>query len=258
SHTQKCIRYPLESMAEGTDNTNGFGMEELECKICFCVYTLGSRRPKVLDCCHRLCTKCLTKILDMAEGRSITCPFCRYPTTLPEEAVRGIPDDSNLVAALTILRRDRRNLSQNSTAELLLSPRHLGSQVNTPISHSSSNCLVITMMETTQEPASPHRNPLTPNPDYSSPSPESTTTVYQRRSTLDWASIICQTSAKALVWLFGLFYISSLPLGVYLLIMQETMLGILLVSLVPTSLVIFMVYGLCQDLCQRFWDCISS
>ncbi|PNJ71203.1 RNF182 isoform 2, partial [Pongo abelii] len=47
---------PLEDTAESQAS------DELECKICYNRYNLKQRKPKVLECCHRVCAKCLYKI----------------------------------------------------------------------------------------------------------------------------------------------------------------------------------------------------
>uniref|UniRef100_A0A673AK02 E3 ubiquitin-protein ligase RNF182 n=1 Tax=Sphaeramia orbicularis TaxID=375764 RepID=A0A673AK02_9TELE len=250
--------------------------EELECKICYCAYNLGSRRPKVLECCHRLCSKCLAKILDLGESppNGVVCPFCRYVTRLPGEAVGNLPDDCNLVAALALKGRNQRNLHlhQEVPTELLLNPRHLSSLMTLPTPSSSStsssnttyssirgspNFVVITIME--PPPASTSAQDLhlhRLNGGYRSSSLDSMASITQRWTVWNCAALLCQTSARALVWVLGLLYFSSLPMGVYLLIMQRTTLGVLLVSLVPASLVMIMVYGLCQCICHEFWDCM--
>ncbi|XP_029930625.1 E3 ubiquitin-protein ligase RNF182 [Myripristis murdjan] len=280
---------------QGTEEGGGGGggsadrlsTEELECKICYCPYSLGSRRPKVLECCHRLCAKCLAKILDLGESppNAVVCPFCRYVTGLPGEAASSLPDDCNLVAALALQSRNQRNLHfhQEGSAELLLSPRRLsslmGSNPSASLSSSSSstatttyssirgspNFVVITIMEPPPAPASSqdlrfHRQShnslgLSAGRGYRSSSLDSMASVTQRWTVWNCAALLCQTSARALVWLLGLLYFSSLPMGVYLLIMQRTTLGVLLVSLVPASLVMIMVYGFCQCICHEFWDC---
>uniref|UniRef100_A0A3B3CKQ7 E3 ubiquitin-protein ligase RNF182 n=1 Tax=Oryzias melastigma TaxID=30732 RepID=A0A3B3CKQ7_ORYME len=242
------------------------GAEELECKICYCMYNLGSRRPKVLDCCHRLCSKCLIKILDLGESppNALVCPFCRCITTLRGESVSGLPDDCNLVATLALHRRNQRNSHQDTTTELLLSPRRLTSLNPSLIYHSSISCsssssystlrsspnfVVITIMEPPPASAvSDHGRP--------SSSLDSIASVTQRWTLWNCASLLCQTSARVLVWVLGLLYFSSLPMGVYLLILQRTTAGMLLVSLVPSSLVMIIVYGFCQCVCHEFWDCV--
>ncbi|XP_041658913.1 E3 ubiquitin-protein ligase RNF182 [Cheilinus undulatus] len=258
--------------------------EELECKICYCAYNFGSRRPKVLECCHRLCAKCLAKILDLGElpPNAIVCPFCRYVTRLPGEAVSSLPDDCNLVAALTLQRRNQRNIQihQETTTELLLSPGRLSSlmgsnpPLTSPSSSSSSssasssttyssirgspNFVVITIMEPPPVPAATQDLHFHRGSRYRSSSLDSMASITQRWTVWNCAALLCQTSARALVWVLGLLYFSSLPMGVYLLIMQRTTIGVLLVSLVPASLVMIMVYGFCQCVCQELWDCIPS
>ncbi|KAM8727376.1 E3 ubiquitin-protein ligase RNF182 [Acanthopagrus schlegelii] len=262
--------------------------EELECKICYCAYNLGSRRPKVLECCHRLCAKCLAKILDLGESppNAVVCPFCRYITRLPGEAVSSLPDDCNLVAALALKSRNQRNLHfhQEATTELLLSPGRLSSlmssslPVTSPSSSSSSssasssttyssirsspNFVVITIMEpppvstSTQDLHRQPRGSHASSRGYRSSSLDSMASITQRWTVWNCAALLCQTSARALVWVLGLLYFSSLPMGVYLLIMQRTTLGVLLVSLVPASLIMIMVYGFCQCICHELWDCM--
>lgn len=283
----------LQNTEDGGGGGGGGGhmdllsIEELECKICYCAYNLGSRRPKVLECCHRLCAKCLAKILDLGESppNAAVCPFCRYITRLPGEAVTSLPDDCNLVAALALKSRNKRNLHfhQEATTELLLSPRRLGSlmgsnaSVTSPSSYSSSassssttyssirgspNFVVITIMEPPPVPASTqdyHHQPRgfhASNLGYHSSSLDSMASITQRWTVWNCAALLCQISARALVWLLGLLYFSSLPMGVYLLIMQRTTVGVLLVSLVPASLIMIMVYGFCQCICHELWDCM--
>uniref|UniRef100_A0A674C3Z7 E3 ubiquitin-protein ligase RNF182 n=1 Tax=Salmo trutta TaxID=8032 RepID=A0A674C3Z7_SALTR len=219
----------------------GFSTEELECMICYCPYSLGSRRPKVLECCHRLCAKCLAKILDLGESppNAVVCPFCRFVTSFPGEAVGNLPDDCNLVAA-----GSPSSSTTTTTTTTYSSIR------------GSPNYMVITIMEPPPSPQDHHPYQLHSHPpgvatiqgrDYHSSSLDSMASITQR-----WAVWNC--AARALVWVLGLLYFSSLPMGVYLLIMQKTTLGVLLVSLVPASLVMIMVYGFCQCLCHEFWD----
>lgn len=254
--------------------------EELDCKICYCLYNLGGRRPKMLECCHRLCTKCLVKILDLGESppNAVVCPFCRYITRLPEEAVGNLPDDNNLVQALAVQSTNQRNLQLHpeATTELLLSPRHLSSLVSTnppmtsPSSstssfsssvsssttyssiQSSTNFVVITIME-----PPPAAEDFLSQP-YRSHSLDSMVSMTQWCTVWNWAALLCQTSARALVWVLGLLYFSSLPTGVYLLIMQRTTLGVLLVSLVPASLIMITAYGFCQCVCRELRECMST
>ncbi|KAM3605440.1 uncharacterized protein V6R79_025768 [Siganus canaliculatus] len=274
---------------QSPDDCGGVGLghmdllspEELECKICYCAYNLGGRRPKVLECCHRLCSKCLAKILDLGESPpdAVVCPFCRYVTRLPGEAVSSLPDDCNLLGALALQSRNHRNLHyfhQEGPTELLLSPRRLSSlrgsspPVTSPSSSSSAssssttyssirsspNFVVITIMEPPPAPSSSQDLHRQSSRGYRSSSLDSMASITQRWTVWNCAALLCQTSARALVWVLGLLYFSSLPMGVYLLIMQRTTLGVLLVSLVPASLVLIMVYGFCQCVCHELWDCM--
>lgn len=45
----------------------GFTLEELECKICYNRYDSRSRKPKLLGCLHRVCAKCLKKMVSTGE-----------------------------------------------------------------------------------------------------------------------------------------------------------------------------------------------
>uniref|UniRef100_A0A8C4NZB2 E3 ubiquitin-protein ligase RNF182 n=1 Tax=Dicentrarchus labrax TaxID=13489 RepID=A0A8C4NZB2_DICLA len=232
----------------GCGHMDVLSTEELECKICYCAYNLGSRRPKVLECCHRLCAKCLAKILDLGESppNAVVCPFCRYITRLPGEVVSSLPDDCNLVAAPSVT-----SPSSSSSAS--------SSSTTYSSIRGSPNFVVITIMEPPPVPASTqdlHRGSHASNRGYRSSSLDSMASITQRWTVWNCAALLCQTSARALVWVLGLLYFSSLPMGVYLLIMQRTTLGVLLVSLVPASLVMIMVYGFCQCICHELWDCM--
>lgn len=47
-----------------------YSLEELECKICYNRYDTRSRKPKLLGCLHRVCAKCLKKMVDIGEFKS--------------------------------------------------------------------------------------------------------------------------------------------------------------------------------------------
>lgn len=232
--------------------------EELECKICYYCYNLASRRPKVLDCCHRLCSKCLAKILDLVEppADAVTCPFCRCATRLSGETPNNLPDDCELLAVLTLQNQNQRSLHQYQEAntELLLSPRRLSLLMSSGPHVASPNFVVITIME---PPPASNQNLLS-GLDYHSSSLDSMASIHQRWTVWNCAALLCQTLARVLVWVLGLLFFSSLPLGVYLLIVQRTTLGAVLVSLVPSTLILIMVYGLCQCVCHELWDCMNE
>uniref|UniRef100_A0A3P9N7L5 E3 ubiquitin-protein ligase RNF182 n=1 Tax=Poecilia reticulata TaxID=8081 RepID=A0A3P9N7L5_POERE len=117
-------------------------LEELECKICYQRYNANNRKPKILDCLHRVCSRCLVKILDVTDGAGcVPCPFCRHQTEITEYQVSALPDDVNIMSHLTTREKF---CSLDKKREVVLTPKSLSS---TSPSRDSSNCLVITIME---------------------------------------------------------------------------------------------------------------
>ncbi|XP_061077940.1 E3 ubiquitin-protein ligase RNF182 [Conger conger] len=224
--------------------------DELECKICYQRFNAHNRKPKILDCLHRVCARCLNKILDMGDGSQfISCPFCRHETEVSEYEVAGLPDDSNIMSRLAT--RDKSWSSDSK--EVVLTPKTLSS--SSP-SHDSSNCLVITIMEVQRDlQRSPSRNGSSDY--YAEQSLDSVSVASNSQAEQDVLSKLCSHVPRILVWLLGFFYFGSLPLGIYLLVIQRVTLGIVCVSLVPSSLTVCLVYGFCQCLCQGMCDCAS-
>ena len=61
--------------------------EQLNCSICLDTYT----DPKVLQCFHIYCTKCLIPLVRGRQGQlTLTCPACRQVTPIPTNGVRGL------------------------------------------------------------------------------------------------------------------------------------------------------------------------
>ena len=62
--------------------------EELNCSICLDTYT----DPKLLQCLHAYCRKCLVKLVvrDQQGQLILTCPICRYDTRVPANGVTGL------------------------------------------------------------------------------------------------------------------------------------------------------------------------
>ncbi|XP_078256595.1 E3 ubiquitin-protein ligase RNF182 [Rhinoraja longicauda] len=230
-------------------DTEGDEITELECKICYQRYNNHSRKPKILDCLHRICARCLSKILDTNDNsHCMSCPFCRQETEVHK--VDSLPDDTNIMCKLTAKNRTTRNLG---CKEIVLTPKNLSSSNSTL---DSSNFLVITIREVQRN------SPITPRRDTTSDyhadhSFETMSITSQSRIDQDVFSKICNRVPRVLVWLLGFFYFSSLPLGIYLLVIQKVTLGIVCVSLVPSSLTVCLVYGFCQCLCQGICDCSS-
>ncbi|XP_063294544.1 E3 ubiquitin-protein ligase RNF182-like [Pelobates fuscus] len=226
-------------------------IEELECKICYQKFNTHSRKPKILDCLHRVCARCLSKILIIGgSSPCISCPFCRNETELQEDEVAGLPDDMNIMSKLAEKGRPPGHPDCN---EVVLTPNNLAS--SSP-SHSSSNCLVITIMEVQRDPTrTPSQNTISDY--YVDHSLDSASVSSHGQMDHDLFSKLCNHVPRILVWFLGFFYFGSLPLGIYLLVIQRVTLGIVCVSLVPSSLTVCLVYGFCQCLCQGMCDCSS-
>ena len=62
--------------------------EQLNCSICLDIYD----DPKLLQCFHTYCRKCLVKLVvrDQQGDLSLTCPICRQATPVPANGVAGI------------------------------------------------------------------------------------------------------------------------------------------------------------------------
>ncbi len=61
--------------------------EQLNCSICLDTYT----DPKLLQCFHTYCTKCLIPLVRDTQGQhTLTCPACRHVTPIPPNGVRGL------------------------------------------------------------------------------------------------------------------------------------------------------------------------
>ena len=62
--------------------------EELNCSICLDTYS----DPKLLQCLHAFCRKCLVPLLvrDQQGQLILTCPICRHDTPVPANGVTGL------------------------------------------------------------------------------------------------------------------------------------------------------------------------
>ncbi|XP_038062456.1 tripartite motif-containing protein 2-like [Patiria miniata] len=67
----------------------------LECIICADKY----KQPKVLDCMHSFCQKCLEQYYTSryAGQQTIPCPVCRRETVLPETCIEGLKTNFHLM-----------------------------------------------------------------------------------------------------------------------------------------------------------------
>ena len=62
--------------------------EQINCSICLDTYT----DPKLLQCFHVYCQKCLVPLVDRDQGGhlGIACPICRQVTPVPDRGVAGL------------------------------------------------------------------------------------------------------------------------------------------------------------------------
>ncbi|NWW92774.1 RN182 ligase, partial [Rhynochetos jubatus] len=220
--------------------------DELECKICYQRFTIRSRKPKILDCLHRVCARCVTRILHRGAGYPcVNCPFCRHETALHEDEVEGLPSDTNIMSKLVLEDKPARN---SDCKGIVLMPKNLACS---SLSH-GSNCLVITIMEARRDSPRP---PGTAPEGYADRGTESPSPNSQGRLGQDQFSELCKRVPRILLWLLGFLYFGSLPLGIYLLVSQKVTLGVVCVSFVPASLTASLLYGFCQCLCHGICDC---
>lgn len=243
-----------------------YTLEELECKICYNRYDTRSRKPKLLGCLHRVCAKCLKKMVDMGESSPsvISCPFCRHETHVPDEEVWLMEDDRHILAVLSCQDRARRGGAGSSgggggSGEVVLSPAGLtGGRAGggVEVSHRSSDCLVITIMELPEEsPSSDSLSMLNVVGLYRPPSLDSLPCNLPAQKCRAWTS---RSIPRCLLGALCLVYFSSLPLGIYLLMIGQLWLGVVLVSLVPSTLLLLVLYGFCQCLCHELMEALAA
>ncbi|XP_029358728.1 E3 ubiquitin-protein ligase RNF182 [Echeneis naucrates] len=237
-----------------------YTLEELECKICYNRYDTRSRKPKLLGCLHRVCAKCLKKMVDMGESSPsvISCPFCRHETYVPDEEVWLMEDDRHILAVLSCQDRARRGAAgAGGSGEVVLSPTSLtAGGAGVEASHRSSDCLVITIMELPEEsPSSDSLSTLNVVGLYRPPSLDSLPCNLPAQKCHTWTS---RSFPRCLLGVLCLVYFSSLPLGIYLLMIGQLWLGVVLVSLVPSTLLLLVLYGFCQCLCHELMEVLAT
>ncbi|KAK0131037.1 E3 ubiquitin-protein ligase RNF182 [Merluccius polli] len=241
-----------ESKVEMWGQSLVYTVEELECKICYNRYDSRSRRPKLLACLHRVCLKCLKKMVDMGESSPsvVSCPFCRHETFIPDEEVWLMEDDRHVLAFLSCHDQLGRTGLPSGT-EVVLSPDSLtgveGAERGGAVGEATSDCLVLTIMQLPGESSESLSmiNMLYPN---SLPCNVSTHKCHA------WTS---RSFPRCLLGALCLVYFSSLPLGIYLLMIGQLWLGVVLVSLVPFTLLLCILYGFCQCLCHELLETLG-
>ena len=66
-----------------------------ECAICLQPYD----DPRFLPCHHSYCAKCIQKLFDSTDRRTIPCPSCRKPATLPDGGARKLTRNFYITAS---------------------------------------------------------------------------------------------------------------------------------------------------------------
>ena len=80
--------------------------DELSCSICLETYT----DPKLLQCFHEFCQKCLVKLVaqDQQGQLSLTCPICRQVTPIPANGVVGLRPAFRINHLLEIMKEHKK------------------------------------------------------------------------------------------------------------------------------------------------------
>ncbi|XP_058031956.1 E3 ubiquitin-protein ligase RNF182-like [Ahaetulla prasina] len=225
------------------DQPLGRAAPETECGICCESFDGRARRPKLLGCCHQVCARCLRRMVEAGGSPgSLCCPFCRQETPVPGEDVARLPDNGRVLALLC---------KPPPSPEVLLCPGVLEPFADGK--HRSSDCLVITLLEVPEEAAAPEALDLVDVMRFYRP-PSLASLPCHGPLPLCRACGTQRAVPRFLLGLLGLVYFSSLPLGIYLLLVERPNLGLGLVSLVPSTLLLCIFYSLCQCLCQDIFD----
>ncbi|XP_077581524.1 E3 ubiquitin-protein ligase RNF182-like isoform X3 [Stigmatopora nigra] len=198
-----------------------------ECRICYERYDQRGRRARLLACLHRVCAKCLRRMLDVGQSSLspcvVTCPFCRGKTSVPPEEAWGTEEERGA-------RRDR--VGSGSAAA----------------SPGLGDGLLITVAELPSEWPSPNDGEavaLYRRAGRDSPGKGGVRTRGDRRVPRCLLGALC------------LVYLGSLPVGIYLLMLERTWPGVLLVGLVPSTLLLLLLYACCDCLSQQLLEALA-
>lgn len=230
-----------------------FTAHEMECKICYEPFDARARRPKLLSCQHRMCVRCLRRMVAVGElPGCLSCPFCRQETPVPDKDVSQLQDDGQVLALLSCRERTCKPGGAPLSPEVLLCPSVL--EPCGEGKHSSSDCLVITLLEMPEDMVAPDGLGVLDimrlyRPASLASLPGCHGPLAKCQPCSAWRAF-----PRFLVGVLCLVYFSSLPFGIYLLLVEHLNLGIVLVSLVPSTLILCIFYSLCQCVCHEIFD----
>ena len=79
---------PLQSFSDMASNTSTSSSGSAKCGLCSELYD----DPRILQCLHTFCSKCLKKILEeQGSGTNLKCPTCGKTASIPEGRVDTLP-----------------------------------------------------------------------------------------------------------------------------------------------------------------------
>ena len=89
--------------------------EQLNCSICLDTYT----DPKILQCFHVYCQKCLVKLVirDQQGQLSLSCPICRQVTPVPASGTAGLQSAFHINRLLEIVDKHKKAKDALASAE---------------------------------------------------------------------------------------------------------------------------------------------
>uniref|UniRef100_A0AAV2MID6 E3 ubiquitin-protein ligase RNF182 n=1 Tax=Knipowitschia caucasica TaxID=637954 RepID=A0AAV2MID6_KNICA len=240
---------------------------ELDCKICYSRYNATNRRPKVLQCEHRVCGRCVERLLLQICTTGdvwlmVTCPFCRQETKIRHNELWLMGEDTRILSVLiketfqrkkpTQIRDQTRTGTRDQSRDQTVASSGSAEVLLSPASLSDSDCLLITVMEV---------------PEDSSSSLSMLSAIYRPPGSAPLPLSKSRSVPRCLVGALCVFYFSSLPLGIYLLMSShlwvggvsqrwgggvcQRWVGVALVALVPVTLVTLVSYAACHCLIQE-------
>ena len=87
----------------------------LNCSICLDTYT----DPKILQCFHVYCQKCLVKLVirDQQGQLSLSCPICRQATPIPASGTAGLQSAFHINRLIEIVDEHKKAKDASASAE---------------------------------------------------------------------------------------------------------------------------------------------